>query len=56
METGFRKALSAVTTSDKDALTSALLDFHLLLKTKGALDQFVDGLKSLGVVAAVRAY
>lgn len=38
----------------KDELLSILLDYHLMIKAKAAMDQFLDGLKTLGVLEAVR--
>jgi hypothetical protein len=37
----------------KEELIYALLDYHLLLKVKGPMDQFIEGLKNLGVYGAV---
>ena len=52
--TGFRKAVSSLTLADRQYLTSALLDYHLMGKVKAEMDQFIEGLSTLGFLDAVR--
>ena len=56
LETGFRKPLPQLVCGDKPAIKAALRDHHTLVKIKPELDQFIDGLKTVGVLAAVRQY
>ena len=50
IQTGFRKAISSLTLDDVENVSSALIDFHCMLKVKAAMDQFRDGLKCLGLL------
>ena len=52
--TGFRKAVCSLGVADKPVLKSSLIDYHCLLKVKAEMDQFADGLSSLGVLDAVK--
>ena len=54
METGFRKPLSKLDMNDKPSLRSSLIDFHCLLKSKAAIDQFAEGLSHLHVLDRMR--
>ena len=54
LDTGFRKAICSLAMGDKPMLKSSLIDFHCLMKVKTEMDQFIDGLFSLGVVDAIR--
>ena len=47
-ETGYRKAVCSLTLSDRPAIMSALLDYHLMIKVKAEMDQFKEGLQTLG--------
>jgi hypothetical protein len=38
----------------KDDIVSTLLDYHLILKVKACMDQFCEGLETLGVGSIVR--
>ena len=53
--TGFRKPVSLLSISDRFTLSSALLDFHLMARVKAEMDQFCEGLQTLGLLNAVRA-
>lgn len=54
LETGFRLALCHLTCADKKLIKSAIRDYHSLVKIKPELDQFADGLKTLGVLEAMK--
>ena len=41
---------------DKGAIKSSIIDYHSLIKIKPELDQFVDGLKTLGIHEAIKQY
>lgn len=55
MATGFRRAVSQLTLADRDYVVSALLDYHLMGKVKAEMDQFIDGLSTLGLLDVIRA-
>ena len=38
------------------AIKSVIIDWHSLIKIKPELDQFVDGLKTLGTHEAIKQY
>ena len=48
MTTGFRKPISHLTISDHLYLSAALLDYYLMAKMKAEMDQFCEGLNTLG--------
>ena len=48
MTTGYRKAVATLSINDCAALSAALLDYHLMAKVKAEVDQFCEGLKTLG--------
>lgn len=52
--TGFRKPVCSLGVADKSVLKSSLIDYHCLLKVKAEMDQFADGLASLGILDAVK--
>ena len=54
LETGFRKPLCLLVTDDKPNMKKAISDNHSLVKIKPELDQFLDGLKTLGVLEKIR--
>ena len=55
-ETGFRKPLSQLTLQDRPNLQWVLRDHHTVLKIKPEIDQYCDGLETLGVLECVRKY
>ncbi len=46
-EADYRKPVSNVSLSDKEQIISVLLDYHLLIKVKCCIDQFIEGLEIL---------
>ena len=56
LSTGFRKPLCSLALEDKASLKSILLDYHCMLKVKAEMDQFAEGLKTLGVLDMVKNY
>ena len=38
----------------KEEILSVLLDYHLMIKMKAEMDQYIEGLEQLGVLVAVR--
>lgn len=43
-----------LTVADKEELSSAIVDFHLMAKVKCIMDQFMEGLKALGLLAKIK--
>ena len=39
----------------KPLILSTILDFHLMLKVKASMDQFLEGLQTLGVLSEVKS-
>ena len=54
LSTEFRKPLCRLAIEDRECLRSALLDYHCMLKVKAEMDQFAEGLMSLGVLEMVK--
>ena len=52
--TGFRKPIKNLTLSDKHILETSLVDFHCFIKVKGEMDQFMDGLSTLGILDIIK--
>lgn len=55
IETGYRKPLCRLTMEDVPGLKQTLRD-HVLVKVKAELDQFCEGLKTLGVLEKMRKH
>ena len=53
LETGLKKPIKCLGMSDRQRLQEVLLGYHCLLKVKGEMDQFREGLSSLGVLQAL---
>ena len=47
-ETGYRKPVCSLKLVDKPSLLATLLDYHLMIKVKAEMDQFKEGLHTLG--------
>ena len=56
LETGYRKALCTLTCDDKEAIKTAIRDYHTLVKIKPEIDQFADGLRVLNVLEYMKKY
>lgn len=56
METGYRKPLTHLTLQDIPTLKAALVDYHCMLKAKGAIDQFAEGLQRLKVLDLIKKF
>lgn len=54
LETGFRKGLSKLMLTDVPTILDALLDYHLIIRVKAELDQFIEGLNTLGFLQDLR--
>ena len=55
IETGYRKPLCRLTMEDVPGLKQTLRD-HVLVKVKAELDQFCEGLNTLGVLEKMKRY
>jgi hypothetical protein len=55
LSTGFCKAISLLTVKDVPGIIEALLDYHLLVKVKASLDQFIEGLCTLNFFDELKA-
>ena len=53
-ETEYRKPLKKIKLEDKEEVISILLDYYLIIKHKCCLDQFGEGLQTLGILSAVQ--
>ena len=49
-------SINKLTLNDRSDLKSALIDHHCMLKVKGYMDQFIEGLDALGVMSVIRKY
>ena len=54
MATGFRKPVCSLKITDRPAILSALVEYHLMAKMKAEMDQFKEGLNVLGFLDTVR--
>ena len=54
MATGFRRRLALLSLKDVDDLVGFLLEYHLFVKVKAEIDQFVEGLMTLGFLGHLR--
>ena len=53
-QTGYRRATSRLTVADKSSISSALIDYHCMMKVKAAMDQYRVGLNELGVLSMIQ--
>ena len=56
LETGYHKPLSTLTVTDVPMLCNALRSHHGIIKVKAELDQFCEGLETLGVLQSVKKH
>ena len=54
--TGYKKAVCTLCVEDKGNIRAALLDYHCLLKVKGEMDQFIEGISAVGVLEFVKKH
>ena len=53
-EAGFRKPLAQLSMKDKSVVSSILLNYHCMTKVKAAMDQYLEGLESLGLLSRIQ--
>ena len=49
-QAAYRKPLQSIKFEEKDEALSVLLDYHLVVKVKGCINQVGTGLETLGVL------
>ena len=54
LATGFQRPLALLYLKDVDDLVGFLLEYHLFVKVKAEIDQFVEGLMTLGFLGHLR--
>ena len=54
-ETGFRKPLAQLKVEDKHVVSSVLVNYHCMTKVKASMDQYMEGLESLGLLSRIQA-
>ena len=54
LQTGYRKPIELLALADKNVVITALLDYHVMLKVKGAMDQYKAGLETLGLLDKIQ--
>lgn len=53
-QTGWKKPISTTTVTDKSDIITTMIRYHLLVKVKGPMDQFVDGMLALDLAQRVK--
>ena len=54
-QTGYRKPISTHTVADKESVASAIINYHLMIKVKSCMDQFMEGLQALGLLQKIQS-
>ena len=54
IQTGYRKPISTLTMNNTKDLVSAMIDYHLMLKVKSMMYQFMEGLSEMGVLKKIQ--
>ena len=49
-DTGYSKPPTRLTVADKDEITDTLVDYYCTLKVKAGMDQFLGGIKEVGLL------
>ncbi len=49
-QSGFRKSMGALTVADKEEVVGAIVDYHMMVKVKSSMDQYMEGLKVYGLL------
>lgn len=52
--TGFRRLVSTIKHEEQQSLITTLTNYHCLLKVKSKMDQFLEGLDSLGIHQGIK--
>ena len=51
---GFSKSIDELQLSDKPRVLFALIDYHLMVKVKAEMDQYKEGLETLGFMQTLK--
>lgn len=54
-ETGSRRSLATIDMTDREELIDSLTQYHLLVKVKCSVDQFIRGLENVGILSLIRS-
>lgn len=54
LQTGYRKPIPLLALTDKREVITALVDYHMMLKVKCAMDQYMSGLEALGLLGRIQ--
>ena len=55
-DTGYSKPPNRLTLADKGEIADTLIDFHCILKVKAVIDQFLDGIKAVGLLDHIHSH
>ena len=55
-EVGYTKPLTLMCLSDRRGVIDEVLTFHLFIKVKAAMDQFLEGLECAGFLSYMKRY
>ncbi len=53
-QSGFSKPLMSVTKTNQSELVASIVLYHLMIKVKSSMDQFLDGLQSISLLNLLR--
>ncbi len=53
-ETGYSKPLANVNMDNREELVNSLTLYHLMIKAKSSIDQFIEGLRNVGLLRFIR--
>ena len=54
LQTGFNKPITSLTADNKEEISRAIVDYHLMAKVKCIMDQFMEGLKEFGLLTNIK--
>ena len=53
-QSGYRKPLVSLTIEDKEEVLKAMVDYHMMIKVKSAMDDYIEGLKTYNLLDKIR--
>ena len=56
LQTGYRKPILTLKLEDRVDIVATLIDYHLMIKVKSAMDQYMEGLTVLGLLNRVQQH
>lgn len=54
IQTGYRKPIPSLRMADKQTVITAMLNYHMMLKVKCAMDQYMEGLAELHLLERIQ--